>query len=75
MRIHGQASAQGFAFYTANRLTTPQISVIRAVPCNSRHERNVHVHETKRDDEKGYSDAEIEVGWQESSKKEAESRR
>jgi hypothetical protein len=75
VRIHGQALAQGFAFYTANRLTTPQISVIRAVPCNSCHERNVHAHKAKRHDEKGNSKAEIKVGWPESSKKEAESRR
>jgi hypothetical protein len=34
-----------------------------------------HAQETKRDDEKGHSEAKIEVGSQESSKKEAESHR
>jgi hypothetical protein len=43
--------------------------------CNFCHERNPYDHKAKRGNEKGDSDAEIKVGWQESSKKEAESHR
>jgi hypothetical protein len=42
--------------------------------CIAHPERNAHAQKTKRGDEKGNSDPEIKVGWQESSKKEAESR-
>jgi len=43
-------------------LNAPQLSVIRATPYNSCHERNAHAHKTKRGEEKGDSDAEIKVG-------------
>jgi hypothetical protein len=56
-------------------LNAPQLSVIRTTPYNSCYEENAHAHKTKRGEEKGDSDAEIKVGWQESSKKEPESRR
>jgi hypothetical protein len=37
--------------------------------------RNAHAQKTKRDDEEGNSEEEIEVGWEEISKKERESHR
>jgi hypothetical protein len=40
----------------------------------ARRKENAHVHKTKLDAEKGDSDAENKVGWQESSEKEATSR-
>jgi hypothetical protein len=53
----------------------PAISVISATLCSFCHERNAHAQKTKRDDEKVNSEAEIKIGWQEGSKKEAESHR
>jgi hypothetical protein len=45
------------------------------MPHIARRKENAYAQKTKRGDEKGDSDAENKVGWQESSKKEAESRR
>jgi hypothetical protein len=66
----GTSTGKSFGITTAislpppqsDDLNTPQISVIRATPYNSFHERNTHAHKTKRGEEKGDSDAGIKVG-------------
>jgi len=51
------------------------IGAIRAMPYIAHTERNTHAQKTKRGDQEGHLDAEIKVGWSESSKKEGKSHR
>jgi hypothetical protein len=52
-----------------------QLGATRATLHIADPERNVHAQKTKRGDEEGNSDAEKEVGWSESRKKERASHR
>ena len=71
----GTSSGKAFGITTSisvpppqsDDLNAPQISVIRATPYNSCHERNAHAHKAKFSSEEIGSNSGIEGGWREGS--------